>query len=74
MNHYKACARNTWCTQPSHELGLDSKGKKGVTEGNEGSRPTADAGEDAGLEQGPGVTSTAGCAQLASPLLPPPSS
>lgn len=61
-------------TQPSHELEVDSKGKKGVSEGNEGSRPTADAGRDAELEQRPGVTGTAGHAWLASPLLAPPSS
>lgn len=62
------------CTPPSHELKVDSKGKKGVSEGNESSRPAADAGEDAGLEEGSGVTSTAGRARLASPPLSPPSS
>lgn len=64
------------CTQLSHELEVGSKGKKGVSEGNEGSRPAADAGKDAGLEHGVlelGVTGAAGHAQLASPLchLPP---
>lgn len=34
----------------------------------------ADAGEDARMEQGPGVTGTAGHARIASLLLPPRSS
>ena len=69
-------------TQPSHVLEVDGKGRKGVSAGGEHPRhrPTAGAGEDAGLELGPGVTITTGRARqcrsrkLYSPLLPPPSS
>lgn len=53
------------CTQPSHTLEVDGKGRKGVSKGGEGPRhrPMAGAGEDAGLELGPGVTITTGHAR-----------